>query len=91
MPMMTGVMHDRSFPEALAAGVRRRREELGLRQVELAELADCSTRFVHTLEAGTPSLRLDKLLAVLRVLGLRLQLAHGTGAAGAPASRRSES
>ena len=63
---------------ALAAVVMGRREELGLRQEELAELADCSVRFVHTVEAGKTTLRLDKLLDVLTVLGLRLEVERGT-------------
>lgn len=58
--------------------VTGRREELGLRQEELAELADCSVRFVHTIEAGKTTLRLDKLLDVLTVLGLRLEVERGT-------------
>ena len=62
---------------ALAAVVTGRREELGLRQEELAELADCSVRFVHTIEAGKTTLRLDKLLDVLTVLGLRLEIERG--------------
>lgn len=67
-------MHAQSFCSDLSAEVRQRREKLGLRQVELAELANCSTRFVHTLEVGKPTLRLDKVLAVLGVLGLRLEI-----------------
>ena len=65
-------MHDRSFTTTLAQAVRERREQLSLGQAELAELAACSTRFVHTLEAGKPTVRIDKLLDVLHVLGLRL-------------------
>jgi HTH-type transcriptional regulator / antitoxin HipB len=65
--------------EALGRGVRDRRESLGLRQAELAELAGCSPRFVHTLETGKPTLRLDKVLDVLEVLGLDLLLAPGRG------------
>jgi hypothetical protein len=38
-----------------------------------------STRFVHTLEQGKPTLRLDKVLAVLGQLGLDLALEPGTG------------
>ncbi|UYM04676.1 helix-turn-helix domain-containing protein [Solicola gregarius] len=57
--------------------VSLRREELDLRQSELAELAGCSTRFVHAVETGKPTLQLDKLLAVLRVLGLHLALERG--------------
>jgi len=57
--------------------VRARRTKLGLKQQELAELAGCSTRFVHTVEAGKPTIRLDKLLDVLDVLGLRLTVVGG--------------
>ena len=58
----------------ISALVRSRRVKLGLKQQELADLAGCSTRFIHTVEAGKPTLRLDKLLAVLDVLGLRLAI-----------------
>ena len=64
---------------ALAAAVRRRRAELGLRQAEVADLAGCSERFLHTLEHGKPSLRLDKVLDVLEVLGLGLAVVPGRG------------
>ena len=70
-------MHDRAFHEQLGRALRQRRRALGLRQVELAELAGCSTRFVHSAEAGKASLRLDKLLALLRVLGLGFELRPG--------------
>jgi y4mF family transcriptional regulator len=64
---------------ALARVVRSRREELGLRQDELAALAGCSTRFVHTIEHAKASVHLDKLLAVLRVLGFELVIRPGRG------------
>ena len=67
-------MHDHAFTKALGADVRHRRKALGLKQVELAELAGCSTRFVHAVEAGKPTLRLDTLLRVLKVLGLSLRV-----------------
>lgn len=67
----------------LAGVVRTRRAELGLRQSELADLAGCSERFVHTLEHGKSTLRLDKLLDVLEVLGLDLITAPGRGRIGA--------
>jgi HTH-type transcriptional regulator / antitoxin HipB len=54
--------------------VRQRRAELGLRQDELADLAGVSTRFVHTLEAGKPTVQLDRVTAVLEVLGLELAI-----------------
>ncbi len=71
-------MQDRAFTE-LGQAVRSRRRELDLKQVELAELAGCSTRLVHAIEAGKPTLRLDKLVEVLEVLGLRLELVRGAG------------
>jgi y4mF family transcriptional regulator len=66
----------------LAEAVRRRRVELGLRQADLAELGGCSQRFVHTVEQGKPTLRLDKLLDVLEVLGLGLSVVPGRGEIG---------
>ncbi|MGD2044834.1 MAG: helix-turn-helix transcriptional regulator [Gemmatimonadota bacterium] len=71
----------------LAESVRERRAELGLRQAEVAELAGCSQRFVHTVEQGKPSLRLDKLLDVLEVLGLGLTVGPGRGEIGPPVDR----
>jgi HTH-type transcriptional regulator / antitoxin HipB len=63
----------------LAASVRQRRRELGLRQEELADLAGTSQRFVHVLETGKPTVQLDKVLAVLGVLGLGLRVIEGDG------------
>ncbi len=54
-----------------------RREELSLRQDELAELAGVGPRFVSDLETGKDTVRLDKVLAVLGALGLHLQVEHG--------------
>ncbi|MGH3304575.1 MAG: helix-turn-helix domain-containing protein [Streptosporangiaceae bacterium] len=73
-------MHDRAAGTALWGNeVRGRRLDLGLRQDELAALAGVSVRFVHTLEQGKPTLRLDKMLAVLGQLGLDLVLEPGAG------------
>jgi HTH-type transcriptional regulator / antitoxin HipB len=73
-------MHDRADdPKPWGDEIRQRRLELGLRQDELAALAGVSTRFVHTLEQGKPTLRLDKVLAVLGQLGLDLVLGPGAG------------
>jgi HTH-type transcriptional regulator/antitoxin HipB len=76
----TFAMHDRANDHPVwAQEIRSRRLELGLRQDELAALAGVSIRFVHTLEQGKPTLRLDKVLAVLGQLGLDLVLEPGTG------------
>ncbi|MCB9917437.1 MAG: helix-turn-helix transcriptional regulator [Planctomycetes bacterium] len=68
-------MHDRS----LGSLVRSRRQRLRLKQAELAELAGCSTRFVHAVEVDKATVRLDKLIDVLRVLGLGLRVVSDTG------------
>lgn len=73
-------MHDRARLYATwGSELRRRRIELGLHQDELAALAGVSARFVHTLEQSKPTVRLDKILAVLGQLGLDLVLEPGTG------------
>lgn len=58
----------------LTTTLRDRRRALGLRQSELAELAGVSTRFIGELEGGKQTVRLDKLQAVLDVLGLTIEL-----------------
>ena len=63
--------------KALSSRVRSRRRELLLRQSDVADLAGVSTRFVEHLEAGKASLQLDKVLAVLGVLGLEVVLRPG--------------
>ncbi|MCP4872145.1 MAG: helix-turn-helix transcriptional regulator [Proteobacteria bacterium] len=60
--------------DSVGAQVRDRRKTLGLKQQELADLAGCSARFVHTVEAGKETVRLDKLRDLLDVLGLELRV-----------------
>jgi y4mF family transcriptional regulator len=60
--------------------VRYRRRELKLTQRDLADLAGCGLAFLYELEQGKPTIRLDKLVDVLRVLGLELVLQHGKSA-----------
>ena len=54
--------------------VRRARKAAGLRQDDLAGIAGVGTRFLIELEAGKPTVRLDKLLVVLATLGIGLHL-----------------
>lgn len=58
----------------LGAMVRRVRKATGLRQEDLAGLAGVGTRFLVELEAGKPTLRLNKVLAVVAVLGMTIRL-----------------
>ena len=54
--------------------MRRKRKVLRLTQKELADLAHCGPDFLYDLERGKPSVRLDKLVPVLEMLGLKLKL-----------------
>jgi y4mF family transcriptional regulator len=54
----------------LGAAVKKRRKLLGLTQEAVARSAGCGLVFVYNLERGKPSLRLDKLLSILNVLGM---------------------
>lgn len=56
----------------IAGTVRSRRRDLRLTQAEAADLAGCSPRFVRAVEAGKPTVRIDKLIDLLEVLGLEL-------------------
>ena len=63
----------------LARMIRARRKVLRLTQVDLSRLAGCGPDFVYDLEAGKTTLRFDKLLDVLGVLGLELVVGEGKG------------
>lgn len=66
-----------SWATRLSQAVRQRRRALKLTQIQLAELADCGPAFLYALESGKRTLRLDKVVDVLRVLGLRFVLEPG--------------
>lgn len=61
-------------PADIGTAVRRARKAAGLSQDDLAGLAGVGTRFLIELEAGKPTMRLDKLLVVLGTLGIDLHI-----------------
>jgi y4mF family transcriptional regulator len=65
-------MHERA--ESLATQVRQRRQELGVNQQEVGDLASVGVRSVHAAEHGKPTLRLDTLTEICDALGLELRL-----------------
>jgi len=71
----------------LAAVVSARRQELGLSQVELGDLAGVSYRIVHNLESGRTETSLERLLTILDTLGLHLGVERGaaSGVVASPA------
>lgn len=68
-----------SWAQSLGAEVRRKRKLLRLSQAALAELAQCGPDFLYDLENGKPTVRLDKLISVLEVLGLGLRVEQRAG------------
>jgi y4mF family transcriptional regulator len=60
--------------DEIAAVVRQARLAQGLRQDQLAAAAGVGLRFLVELERGKPTVRLDKVLAVLGALGCRLDV-----------------
>ncbi len=65
--------------QRLGEAVRQRRKLLGLSQVQTCDLAGVGPAFLYALEHGKPTVRVDKVLAVLEVLGLQLALREGAG------------
>jgi HTH-type transcriptional regulator / antitoxin HipB len=62
---------------ALGKGIQKQRKSLGLSQAQLATFAGCGKLFIVHAENGKETLRIDKLLDVLKVLGLQLKLQPG--------------
>ena len=56
-------------PVTLGVIVKAARKRLGLTQPQLALAAGVGVRFVVELEAGKPTVRLEKVLSVLHALG----------------------
>jgi len=63
--------------QRLGALLRARRRALRLNQAELCDLAGVGLAFLYELEHGKDTVRLDKVLAVLAVLGLELHVREG--------------
>ncbi|HSS08221.1 MAG TPA: helix-turn-helix transcriptional regulator [Rhodanobacteraceae bacterium] len=63
----------------IAEAVRNARKRNGITQTELAGLSGTGLRFISELERGKPNVALNKVVAVLAALGLRLEV-HGDGA-----------
>jgi len=64
---------------SLAAIVKGNRKDLGLTQEQVAMLAGCKRQFVSEVERGKMTVRLDKLMDLLRVVGLKLTIELGSG------------
>ena len=59
---------------ALGQAAKAKRLRLGMTQAEVALVAGVGVRFIGELEAGKPSLQLERVVQVVRALGFELQL-----------------
>jgi y4mF family transcriptional regulator len=62
----------------IGKSIRKRRQELGITQGDLAELSNTSDKTVRAVERGQGNPRLDTLLSILGVLGLSMLIASIT-------------
>jgi len=60
--------------QKLGTAIRKRRKSLRLTQQQLADFAGCGVAYIYMLEMGKPTVRIDKLLDVLSILGLGLRV-----------------
>ncbi len=63
-----------SATETLGRVVREQRRALGLTQEDLSASSGVGLAFLYQLEHGKPTVRIDKVLEVLRTLGLSVSL-----------------
>lgn len=61
-------------PESIGRLIRSTRKALGVTQRDLAMSAGTGLRFIIDLEKGKPTCHLGKALAVLRTLGIKINL-----------------
>jgi HTH-type transcriptional regulator / antitoxin HipB len=62
----------------LANLIKEQRNIRGLSQTQLADLSDTSINFVAQVEKGKTTVRLDKLLQILKTLGIQLNVNFGS-------------
>lgn len=58
--------------KTLGKVVEHVRKQQGATQIELAQISKVGVRFVRDLEDGKPTIRIDKLMRVISVLGIAL-------------------
>ena len=66
------MLNEVSDPVELGRIIRSVRIEAGLTQAEASALCGVSTPFLHGLEHGKPTARVERVFAVCRGLGIRI-------------------
>jgi len=63
-----------SQKEQIAQAILHRRKVLGIKQDDLAELADISVRYLYAIEKGKANPSIETLINILDVLGLTVNI-----------------
>ena len=84
-------MDSRNLAAVVSARLRKRRQSLGIRQKDLAELAEIAVHTLSNIESGKGNPSLEVLGRLLDCLGLKLTIepnvpGDGTHATSAPAT-----
>ncbi|MCH8978906.1 MAG: helix-turn-helix transcriptional regulator [Armatimonadetes bacterium] len=77
---MDSKSHEALRSAEFGRAIQRRRKALRLTQPEASRLSGSSVDFIVDLEAGKETVRFDKVLDVIAVLGLGLHLDESTNA-----------
>jgi y4mF family transcriptional regulator len=60
--------------QELGEAIRKRRKALGLTQKELTQYCGCSVKFLSELENGKSTVRIDKVIRIVKMLGCDLYI-----------------
>jgi len=75
-----GKMNNKSIHSStrrLGERIRQERKSQNLSQTELAQLCGVSLNFLSQLELGKPTVRLNKVIDVMGILGLEFNVQYG--------------
>ena len=62
----------------LGAVIKNSRKSQGLTQYTLGKMSGFGINFINQIESGKPTAHIGKVLKVLNVLGLQINLVHGS-------------
>jgi transcriptional regulator with XRE-family HTH domain len=79
-------MDSRNLAAVVSSRLRKRRQSLGIRQKDLADLAEIAVHTLSNIESGKGNPSLEVLGRLLDCLGLKLTIEPNVSAAGALAT-----